>query len=113
MSAGVVVVLIGFIFRSLLMSLRSVLSLALVIGCTFGIASLVYDDGGLNWLNFYGLEPTGGITWLIPVICFSICVGLSLDYDVLLITRFFELRGEGYDAQSSVRLAQHKTGKLM
>ncbi len=113
LSCAVVVVAVGAVFRSVLIAVRSVLTLAMTVSCVFGLAALVYDQGVLDWLRFAGLRGSGGITWLIPVVCFSIVIGLSLDYDVLLITRVYEMRALGYGLQDSIRLAQHKTGKMI
>lgn len=113
LSCAVVVAAVGAVFRSVLIALRSVLTLAMTVCCVFGLASLVYDKGGLDWLHFWGLQGQNGLTWLVPVVCFSIVIGLSLDYDVLLLTRVFEIRAAGYGLQDAIRLAQHKTGKVI
>lgn len=47
------------------------------------------------------LGDSGGISWLPPVMCFSIIVGLGLDYDVFLISRVFEFRDQGYTDHSA------------
>jgi RND superfamily putative drug exporter len=113
LSCAVVVAAVGLVFRSVLIALRSVLTLAITVCCVFGLASLVYDKGALDFLSFPGLAGQNGLTWLVPVVCFSIVIGLSLDYDVLLLTRVFEIRSSGYALQDSIRLAQHKTGKVI
>ena len=112
-SAAVVVLLLGIVFRSILIPLRSVLSLALTVSFVFGSAALVFDNGILDWLHFSGLHSSGGLTWLIPVICFSIVIGVSLDYEIFLLTRIIEVRNEGYGAQDAIRLAQYKTGPVI
>jgi uncharacterized membrane protein YdfJ with MMPL/SSD domain len=47
------------------------------------------------------VSDSDGISWLPPVMCFSIIVGLGLDYDVFLISRVFEFRDEGYTDHSA------------
>lgn len=42
------------------------------------------------------LSRTDAVCWLPPVMCFSIIVGLGLDYDVFLTARVFEYRQHGY-----------------
>ena len=56
------------------------------------------QDGALKFTDFAPLSPTPVKTgspqlcWLIPVMAFSIMVGLSLDYDVFLVSRIVEFR---------------------
>lgn len=112
-SAGVVVLLLAIVFRSFLIPLRSVLSLSMAIFFVFGAAALVFDQGILDWLHFSGLHSSGGITWLIPVVTFSILIGISLDYDIFLLTRVEELRGEGMTTRDAIRAAQYYTGPVI
>jgi RND superfamily putative drug exporter len=112
-SLVIVLLMVGLVFRSILIPLRSVLSLLLTVGCVFGCAALIYDNGVLNWLHWESLKDSGGLTWLIPVVTFQIIIGISLDYDIYLLSRVFELRQMGYDTADSIRLAQYKTGPVI
>ena len=82
-SAAFIVILIAF--RSLLVPLRAVASLALTAGWVYGILIWIYQDGALQWTGISALAPTAsGICWIVPVITFAVIVGLGLDYDVRL-----------------------------
>ena len=89
------------------------------IAWVFGLSVLVYQNGILKWSNFAPLSPTPngkdepGMCWLIPVMAFSIMVGLSLDYDVFLVSRIVEYRAEGKSDRESVLLGLAKTGRII
>ena len=99
-TAGVVFVLIGLAFRSAVVPLRAVLSIGLTIVLVYGAAVFVFEDGALGWLRFAGLAPLKedqSLSWIPPILSFSVVVGLGLDYDVFLLSRIVEARegGEG------------------
>lgn len=48
------------------------------------------------------LSKVGAVAWLPIVICFSIIVGLGLDYDVFLVSRVLEERLDGYTDRASL-----------
>ena len=91
----VVFVLIGSAFRSVIAPLRSVATICITLSAVYGMAVLVYQHGLLSWLNMRCLSEQGNIAWLPPVMCFSIVLGLGLDYDVFLCSRVYEYRNKG------------------
>jgi hypothetical protein len=96
-TAGVVFVFVGAAFRSIVVSLRSVVSISLTLSIVYGAAIFIYEDGALQFLNFEGLKPLHGdasISWIPPILCFSLLVGLGLDYDIFLVGRIFEEKKE-------------------
>ena len=48
------------------------------------------------------LIPVGGIYWLVPVACSCLMIGLSLDYDVFLISSIYELRHAGFSTEAAI-----------
>jgi uncharacterized membrane protein YdfJ with MMPL/SSD domain len=113
---GVVFVLYWAAFSSLMIPLRAIISMCFAMGWTFGLSVLIYQDGVLEWTGFAPLSPTPGspqLCWLIPVMAFSIMVGLSLDYDVFLVSRIVEYRAEGKGDVDSVLLGLAKTGRII
>lgn len=57
-----------------------------------------------------GVAGAGALSWIAPIMCFSIVVGLGLDYDVFLICRVMEYRklgGSYLPAASSLRARSH------
>ncbi|GMH76279.1 hypothetical protein TL16_g07023 [Triparma laevis f. inornata] len=108
-----VFVLMGVFFRSIIVPIRSVVSIALTLMFVFGLTVLVYQDGAFEFMDLNCFSKTGYISWLPPVMTFSIVVGLGLDYDVFLISRVLEFRLDGYDADSSVLAGIWKTGSVI
>ena len=72
-------------FGSIAVGLRSICALCLTLAFTFGCAVLCYQDAGSvrNSLPVFLTTRTAdpGISWLAPLLCFTIVVGLALDYD--------------------------------
>eukprot|EP00301_Raphidiophrys_heterophryoidea_P019419 c4358_g1_i1.p1 GENE.c4358_g1_i1~~c4358_g1_i1.p1 ORF type:complete len:847 (-),score=201.77 c4358_g1_i1:157-2418(-) len=112
-TAGVVFLLMLAAFRSVVVPLRSIFSIALTLSWTYGISKLVYNDGILGWLKLKPLAQYDGVSWFTPVMCFSILTGFGLDYDIFLLTRIAEFRSMGFTDHSSISLAVHKTGGII
>lgn len=113
---GVVFVLYWAAFGSLIIPLRAIISMCFALCWVYGLSILIYEDGVLEWTGFAPLSPTAGspqLCWLIPVMAFSIMVGLSLDYDVFLVSRIVEYRAEGKDDVDAVLLGLAKTGRII
>ena len=79
-TCAVVVVLVGIAFRSAVVPLRAVVTIAVTVAMVYGLATLTYENGIFDWTHFAGIEKTGALTWITPVMMFSILVGLGLDY---------------------------------
>ena len=71
------------VFRSLLIPLKAALLNLLSIGASLGVITLVFQHG------WFGAEP-GPIEAFIPVMIFAIVFGLSMDYEVFLLSRIHE-----------------------
>lgn len=111
----VVFLLLGIFFQSIVTPFRSVVSICMTLSFVFGLCVLVFQHGILNWTHVPSWTSTGGeISWLVPVMAFSIIVGLALDYDVFLISRILEYREyHGYDHESSIVSGLHATGGII
>ena len=111
----VVFLLMGAFFRSFVTPLRSVVSISFTLAFVFGLAILVFQDGIFGWTGVPIFKAaTGEVCWLVPVMAFSIMVGLALDYDVFLVSRILEFRTEqGYGHKSSIVAGLHATGGII
>lgn len=114
LTTTVVFVLIGLFFKSCFQPLRSVVSICLTLSFAFGLTVLVFQDEIWKGVYFQTLTTAGNeVCWLVPILAFSIVVGLALDYDVFLIYRILEYRLEGYEHKSSVALGLDSTGGII
>lgn len=110
----VALTLLGVAFRSLIIPVRSVLSICLTLAFVYGMSVLTYQWGMLDWMNFPGLSGEyEGTNWFIPVICFSVDVGICLDYDIFLLSRTTEFREQGMSALDANRHALCSTGGII
>ncbi len=87
---GITAIMLFVAFRSLLVPIKAVLLNLLSVGGAFGLTVLVFQHGYGGRL--FGLEgPTEAIWAVVPVLVFAIVFGLSMDYEVFLLTRVKEV----------------------
>ncbi|MBS4219521.1 MMPL family transporter [Bacillus sp. FJAT-49711] len=77
-------IVLFFAFRSVLIPLKAILMNVISLGCTFGIIVWLFQEGHLGF-------HASDIALMIPVFAFSIVFGLSMDYEVFLISRIYEI----------------------
>lgn len=101
---GVVLVLIGISFKSLIAPFRAVFCLLWMLVMTFGAAICVFQMGALEWLDFsqLGQRNAGAMSWMSPMISFPVIVGLGLDYDIFFTECVLEECEYGYCEQDAV-----------
>jgi RND superfamily putative drug exporter len=111
---GVVVLLAALlllvVFRSLVIPLQAAVMNLLSIGASLGVAVAIFQYGWLGGL--LGIQP-GPIDAFIPVMLFSIVFGLSMDYEVFLISRIHEEWVRKQDARHAVVEGLAKTGRVI
>ncbi|MEZ5156923.1 MAG: MMPL family transporter [Solirubrobacterales bacterium] len=112
---GIVIVLSGLLlmaaFRSVLVPLKAVLMNVLSIGASFGVVVAIFQWGWLNGL--IGLDETAPIESFLPVMVFAIVFGLSMDYEVFLMSRVHEEWGKRKDASEAVVHGLASTGRVI
>jgi putative drug exporter of the RND superfamily len=87
-------------FRSLAVSLVSVLLNLLSVGAAYGLITLIFQDGRLQGL--LGYTSTGGIIWWVPLFMFVLLFGISMDYNVFILSRIREHRLRGSTTRDAV-----------
>ncbi|KAH8092371.1 hypothetical protein JL720_5340 [Aureococcus anophagefferens] len=113
---GAVFVLLTLSFRSLAVALRSVCALCLTLSFAFGATVMVYQRAAQAGLPAFLTTRTAhpGVSWLAPLLCFTIVVGLALDYDVFLLARVHEYRfADAMDDRSATLEAIERTGLII
>ena len=111
-----VVVLLSFllltaVFRSLLIPAVAALMNLLTAGAAFGLITAVFQWGWAE--NLLGLTKTGPIEPFIPVMMFAIVFGLSMDYQVFLVSRIYEEWHRRGDNREAVTHGLAATGKTI
>ncbi len=95
------------VFRSLLIPLQAAVMNLLSIGASLGVCVAVFQFG---W--FPGIA-SGPIDAFVPVLMFAIVFGLSMDYEVFLVSRIHEEWGLQNDASGAVRDGMIETGRVI
>ena len=104
-------VLLMLVFRSVLVPLKAVLLNLLSIGASYGVMVMVFQWG---WgADLIGLESTVPIVSFIPMFMFAILFGLSMDYEVFLLSRVREEHAAGASNEESVVRGVAKTGRVI
>jgi RND superfamily putative drug exporter len=111
-----IVVLLSFlllmaVFRSLLIPLTAALMNLLSAAAAFGILTAVFQNG---WgASLLGIDKTGPIEAFLPVLMFPILFGLSMDYEVFLVTRIYEEWHRRRDNREAVMHGLAATGRTI
>jgi len=99
-------------FRSLVLPLKAVLLNLLSVAAAWGVSVLVWQNG-IGSQAIWGIEPTRAITVEIPIVVFAFLFGVSMDYQVFIVSRM----REAYDRTGSTRAAVvegiGRTGRLV
>jgi len=107
---GLSALLLMAVFRSVLIPLKAAALNLLSIGAALGIVTLVMQEGhGADLLG----TAEGPIEAFIPVMMFAIVFGLSMDYEVFLLSRVHEEWSRTGDDQQAVRRGLATTGRII
>jgi RND superfamily putative drug exporter len=98
--AALAFVLLMITFRSLAIPALSILLNVLSVGAAFGLMTLVFQHGLLH--GPLGFTPYGGIVPWMPLFMFVLLFGLSMDYQVFILSRIAELRRSGRSSSASI-----------
>lgn len=96
---------------SIVVPIKALLMNVLSIGCSLGALTLVFQKGWFSGL--LGFSPTGGLESYVPVLVFAFAFGLSMDYEVFLLSRIKELHDEGRSCSRSVELGLQRSGRII
>ncbi|WP_336028598.1 MMPL family transporter [Geodermatophilus sp. FMUSA9-8] len=110
--ASTTLVLLFLFTGGLLIPLKAIALNLLSLTATFGAMVYVFQLGHLQWLvgNF---TPTGYIDIAMPVLIFCIAFGLSMDYEVFLLSRIAEEYRRTGDNTLAVQRGLQRTGRLV
>ncbi|HEX6238518.1 MAG TPA: MMPL family transporter [Acidimicrobiales bacterium] len=104
-------VLLFLMTGSVLIPVKAVLLNLLSLTATFGATVWVFQDGNLSGLLDF--TATGRIDASVPILMFCIAFGLSMDYEVFLLSRIKEEHDRSGDNTASVALGLERTGRIV
>jgi putative drug exporter of the RND superfamily len=99
-------------FRSVLLAAKAVVFNLISLAAAYGVLTWVWQDGhgsGALW----GIPATGAITMWVPLMVFAFLFGLSMDYEVFILTRIREAYDRSGDARQAVVEGLGRTGRLV
>ncbi|MHC0428792.1 MMPL family transporter [Streptomyces sp. O3] len=103
---GLSALLLLVVFRSVLIPLKAAVLNLVSIGAALGAVTMVFQHG------WFGVQA-GPVEAFIPVMIFAIVFGLSMDYEVFLLSRIHEEWERTKDPQAAVREGLAATGKII
>ena len=110
--AAVTIVVLARAFGSLLLPVKAVVLNLASVAATYGVIVLVWQYGHGSQA-IWGLPATGAITNWVPLIAFAFLYGLSMDYEVFILTRIREERDRTGSTEEGVVEGIGRTGRLV
>jgi trehalose monomycolate/heme transporter len=104
-------VLLFLAFGSVILPLKAIVMNALSLGATFGVVVWIFQWGHLSGLLRF--TPTGSIDPTMPILMLAIIFGLSMDYEVFLLSRIRERYDQTGDNTAAVAAGLQRTGGLI
>jgi RND superfamily putative drug exporter len=115
LAAGVVVlatfVLLFLLTGSVLVPVKALVLVVVSLGASFGVLVRGFQEGGLE--RALSFDSTGGIETAIPVLIVALGFGLSMDYEVFLLSRIKELRDGGLTNDEAVAQGLQRSGRII
>jgi RND superfamily putative drug exporter len=114
--AAIIVVLAIYLvllrtFGSVVLPLKAVAMNVLSILASYGALVVIFQEGALSGpLHF---QPLGYVEASLPILMFCVLFGLSMDYEVFLLSRVQEAHLDGLDNASSVARGLEKSGRII
>ena len=104
-------ILLLLMFRSVLLPLKAVLMNILSVSACLGVLVFIFQWG--NFSNILGFTPDGFLDSITPILLFCILFGLSMDYEVFLLSRMREEWLRTYNNRWAVAYGLEKTGGVI
>ena len=104
-------VLLFLAFGSIVLPLKALVMNVLSLGASFGVVTWIFQGGHLSGL--LGFTPTGAVEATQPVLVLAIIFGLSMDYEVFLLSRVREQYDLTGDNRQAVATGIQRTGRII
>ncbi len=108
---AVIFILLFLMLGSLVIPLKAVILNIVSLSVSFGALVWIFQDGNLS--DFFHFTSLGSIDGTQPVLIFAIAFGLSMDYEVFLLSRIKEQYDRTGNTTSAVALGIQKTGSII
>jgi RND superfamily putative drug exporter len=105
-------VLLARAFRSLVLALKAVILNLISLTAAYGIIVFIFQQGHGS-KPIWNIDPTGVIISWIPLMIFAFLYGISMDYEVFMLTRMREIYDDVGNTNRAIELGLARTGKLV
>ncbi len=109
--AGVMMVLLFIAFGSLVLPVKAIVMNLISITAAFGVVTWIFSDGHLS--GVLGFTPQGFLDATNPILMLAILFGLSMDYEVFLLSRIREQWDRTGDTDLAIVTGVQKTGRII
>jgi RND superfamily putative drug exporter len=99
-------------FRSVVLAAKAVVFNLVSLAAAYGVLTWVWQDGHGS-AAIWGIPAAGAITMWVPLMVFAFLFGLSMDYEVFILTRIREVYDTSGDARHAVTQGLGRTGRLV
>lgn len=103
--------ILAVLLRSIVLPIKAVVMNTLSILASFGALVWIFQEGNLSAI--LGFAPLGFVETTIPVILFCVLFGLSMDYEVFLLTRMREIYDRTGDNAAAVAGGLERSGRII
>ncbi|WP_435198768.1 MMPL family transporter [Janibacter sp. GS2] len=104
-------VLLFLMTGSVVVPIKALLMNIVSLGASIGVLVWVFQDGHLS--GVLGFDSVGAVEVSIPVLVLAFGFGLSMDYEVFLLSRIVELHERGLGTNDAVRLGLQRSGRII
>ncbi len=104
-------VLLSRAFRSILLAVKAALLNLLSLAAACGVVVLVFQQG--HGSQLWHVAPSGSVIAWIPLMIFAFLYGLSMDYEVFMLSRMREAYDRTGSTEKAIELGLARTGKLV
>jgi RND superfamily putative drug exporter len=104
-------ILLARAFRSIVLPIKAAILNLVSLGAAFGIVVFIFQEG--HGSSLWNITATQAITAWIPLMIFAFLFGLSMDYEVFMLTRMREAYDETGSTEKAIELGLARTGKLV
>lgn len=104
-------VLLFLMTGSVVIPLKALVMNLVSLGACLGVVVWVFQEGHLE--DLLGFTSTGAIESTMPLLILAFGFGLSMDYEVFLLSRIVELHEQGHDTDAAVSLGLQRSGRII
>ena len=104
-------VLLFLMTGSVVIPVKALVMNVLSLGAALGLTVWIFEDGHLE--NLLRFTSTGAVENTVPLLVLAFGFGLSMDYEVFLLSRIVELHEQGLDTRTAVTLGLQRSGRII